>query len=121
MTETLCNSGAVKLKAGANVSTALTAENYTTLINQAESFIAVNSQYDWVTNYGNIDANTKAVLEEAASSHAAIGAINYDMSGYTSRTEAQTMVDINYNKVVDCLNLLRDNKFVTFTINGDKE
>lgn len=119
MTETLTDSGAVKLKAGANVSTALTAAQYTALINQAEAFLSANARYDFVDNYSSIDTNLKPVLADATSSYAALGAINYDMSGYTSRTEAQVMLDVNFSKVVEIVNLLRDDKYKQFIIKGD--
>ena len=51
MSETMCDSGAVKLKAGANASTALTAANYTQLINQAESFINMWTRTNFTDDY----------------------------------------------------------------------
>jgi len=39
---------------------------------------------------------------------AAIDVINYDMSGYTSRTEAQTMVDILNDKANTTIKDLRE-------------
>lgn len=119
MAETLCDSAAVKLKAGANVSASLTATQYTQLINQAEAFLSVNGKYDFVDNYSSVDTNMKLFLNDAASSYAALGAINYDMSGYTSRTEAQVMLDVNYSKVVEAVNLLRDAKYQNFVITGE--
>jgi hypothetical protein len=118
MTETLCTSGAVKLKAGANASTALTAAQYTQMINQAESWVSLNSKYDWVTNYSSVPTNSKLFLEDATASKAAIFAINYDMSNYSSRQESQVMLDVNYTNVVDTTNLLRDSKFVDFLKSG---
>lgn len=118
MTTTLCSSGAVKLKAGANRpddDTTITADNYTTFINQAEQFINVGTQYDWVTNYASLPTTTKQILEDAASSKAAMAVINYDMSNYSSQTEAQVMLDVNYAILVDCMNLLSDDKYRTFT------
>jgi hypothetical protein len=117
MTETLCTSGAVKLKAGANAPT-LTAAQYTDLINKAEAFAAVQARYDWVTNYAALPDLAKNFLQDLTSSHAAIAVINNDMSGFTSRMEAQTMLDVNYSKVVDNTNMLRDDKFKTFLVKG---
>jgi hypothetical protein len=113
MTETLCTSGAVKLKAGANAPT-LSAAQYTDLINKAEAFACCVSRYDWVTNYAGLSDSAKNILQDLASSHAAIAVINNDMSGFTSRTEAQVMLDVNYSKVVDIINLIKDDKFKTF-------
>jgi hypothetical protein len=117
MTETFCTSGAVKLKAGANVSTAITGAQYTQLINQAESIIndAVKIEsVNLVSDFANMNADVKKILEDAASSRAALGAINYDMSGYTSRQEAQTMLDVNYVIFTDCMQLLKEKKVTDF-------
>lgn len=112
MTETFCTSGAVKLKAGAGATTLLDTQ-YTMLINQAESFINAamkDEGIDFVDLYSTLGDNTKKILEDAASSHAAVAAINYDMGGFTSRTEAQVMLDVNYTRLNDCIALLKDKK-----------
>ena len=117
MAETFCTSGSVKLKAGANVSSAITAEQYTELINQAESFINTATRINYTDNYSSLNDDVKKILEDAASCHAATGAINYDMSGYTSRAEAQTMLDLCWARLMKAIELLKDKKHTDF-ING---
>lgn len=104
----MCDSGAVKLKAGANVSSSITAAQYTQLINQAEAFINVETKKDYLADWSSIDADNKLLLEEIASCHAATGAINYDMSGYTSRQEALQMVNILWARMIEAIRLLKD-------------
>lgn len=111
MVETLCDSGAVKLKAGANRptdDTVITGANYTMLINEAEAFINDKTQIDWVAAYAGLATDLKTVLEDFASSHAAIAVISHDMSGYTSRAEAQSMLDVNYARLTDALNIVKE-------------
>jgi len=108
MAETLCDSGAVKLKAGANVSTVLTAAQYTQLINQAESFINNSARNDYVASYSGLAADKKKILEDCASCHAAIGAINYNMAGFSSRQEALIMINILWARMQECLRLIKD-------------
>lgn len=120
MTETLCDSGAVKIKAGTNAAT-LTAAQYTNAINKAEGFVCAQGRYDYVTNYASLSAIGKEFLKDITSSKAAIEVINNNMAGFTSRTEAQVMLDVNYSNVVDCANLLRDGKYKDFIKNGDLE
>lgn len=108
MTETLCTSGAVKLKSGAGVSSDLTAENYTQLINQAESYINAATRINWVDLYASLDDNLKKILEDAASSHAAIGAVQYDSSNYVGTGEATTIINTNYTRYIDAINLLKE-------------
>ena len=123
MTETFCTSGAVKLKAGANRptdDTVLTGDNYTTLINQAEAVInnMVQQQgVDLVTSYASLGTNVKKILEDAASSWAAMSVIAYNMDDYTSMTEAQTMLDVCTFKWNECMALLK-NKTSTDYLRG---
>ncbi len=116
---TLCVSGAATSKAGANISATIIAgwsdtSEYEKWILQAETLISQISRYDWVANYGTIKANFKPLLEEISSNLAAIYAIQYDMSGYTSRGEAESMITVLRDAVLRGLQLLRDQKGVTF-------
>lgn len=115
---TLCLSGACLLKAGENVSSDFTGSdaetNWNALILQAEAYINCVSRYNWVDNYASLNADVKYILEDAAACHAACSAISYDMSGFTSRAEAQTMLDVNWAKLQDYINLLKDRKFIDY-------
>lgn len=110
MTYTFCTSGQVAFKAGAGVSTAITEANYNDAVNRAENYINDACKIEGinlVTGYSALQTDVKKILEDAASSKAAIEAINFDMSGYTSRQEAQIMLDVNYTILDDCIQLLK--------------
>ena len=107
MVETLTDSGAVKIRAGANVAT-LTPDQYTELINQAEAYINSTTRIDYVAAYSGLATDKKKILDLAASSHAAMGAINFDMSGYTSRAEALTMLNFNHQLMFEATRLLKE-------------
>lgn len=116
---TLCVNADVAKKAGLNANATTIAEASTNvLIKEAEGFICASARYDFVTYYTSVSTIGKEFLRDVASSLAATKAINYDMSGFTSRTEAQTMLDINYAVVVEGINLLRDDKFKDFVKSG---
>lgn len=115
MTETLCNSGAVKLKAGTNA-TILTASQYTQLINQAEGDINTITRYDWVSNFSSVAANSKKVLEGVCSDLAAMFVISYDMGVFNSRFEAQTMLDVLRDAALRGLSVLKDQNQKDFLI-----
>lgn len=117
MTVTLTAVATVKLKAGANFNTAVTDGNITTLINQAEAYLMAITRIDWVALYSGLSATYKLILEDATSSHAAMAVINYDMSGYTSRQEALTMLNINYTRLTDSINQLKE-KYTSDFIQG---
>lgn len=108
MVETLCSAADVQLKAGNDVSSDLTSGNYTTLINQAEAYIMAITRIDWVTLYSTLNSTYKIILNDAASSRAAMAAIAFDMSGYGSRANAQTAIDVNYTLFLDAIKLLKE-------------
>lgn len=118
---TLCINGDVVKKAGANASATSTAEAYTNVfIKMAEAQLSTSARYDWVTNYSSISTIGKEILRDAASSYAAVQSINYDMSGFTSRQEALTMVNILWAGFQKCINLLeKDNNYRDFILTGE--
>jgi len=116
---TLCVNADVVKKAGALASATAVAEAYTNvLIKEAEGFVCACARYNYVGNYSSVSTIGKEFLRDVTSALAAIKAIGYDMSGYTSRTEAQTLLDVNYSNVVESINLLRDDKFREFILTG---
>jgi len=52
----------------------------------------------------------KSVLTQAASNLAAIYAISYDMSGFTTRGEAEDMINILRDSALRGMSILRDKK-----------
>src|SRR3990167_3020453 len=109
MVETLCDSGAVKIRAGANVSTTISNSGaiLTSFINQAEGDIAIETNCDWVAIYTSISANYRKVLEGACAAKAAIKGIQYNPTEYSSLNEATTMVNIlwaEYDRAIKVLN-----------------
>ena len=101
----------VQRKAGVNASSVSNVEAYINdFIAQAENEINVATRYDWSANYAGLSPVVKSILKEAASNLAAIYIIMYDMSGFTSRYEAETMLDVLRDGYVRTLSLLRDVK-----------
>lgn len=108
----------VQRKAGANASATSNVDTYINdFMTQAESFINVATRYNWSDAYAGLDADVKGILKECASSLAAIYVIQFDMSGFTSRAEAESMITILRDRANACISLLRDKKAETF-ING---
>lgn len=96
MTETLCDAASAIAKAGANANATIVADTtqLTEWINQAESVINAVTEFDWVAIHGTLTASKVKILEDCCSSLVAMNIINYDMSGYTSRYEAEIMLDV---------------------------
>jgi len=119
MTTTFCVSGAVLNKAGTSRSTDFDSDQTAMdrFINQAESMINATCRYNYTDTYAALNDDVKKILEDVASSHAAIQIIQYDMSGYTSNAEAANMINTQRDIVLRGLSLLRDKKVQDF-ING---
>lgn len=118
---TLCTNTNVAYEAGTNASATSAAEAYTNVyIKKAEGKLCLDTRYDWVTNYTSVSDIGKEILREAASCYAAIAVINYDMSGFTSRQEALTMVNILWARYSDIVKrIVGDNKYKDFILGGE--
>jgi hypothetical protein len=112
---TMCINADVIKKAGDGASSTSTAEAYTNeYILQAESFINCVTRHNFTTGYAGLNVAVKYLLKEAASNLAAIYAITYDMSGYTSISRAELLVNINWIRFKQCMRLLMEQKTITF-------
>ena len=109
----------VERKAGANASAISKAEAYVNdYMTQAESLINVATRVNWSDLYSTLNVDVKGILKEVASNLAAIYVIQYDLSGYTSRIEAEDMINILRDGALRGLSILRDTKQETFIKNA---
>lgn len=99
----------VQYKAGSKASSVSSAEAYVNAyIAEAESYINVETGVNYSDTYAGLNADKKAILQEAASNLAACYVINYDLSGWDSKIQAQTMLDYLTDRADKCIKLLRD-------------
>lgn len=107
----------VQRKAGANASTTSNVEAYINdFMTQAESYINIATGKNWSDIYTTLNTDVKGILKEAASNLAAIYVITYNMSGFTSRIEAEDMINIllfRTNQVIKILKEIGSKKFIT--------
>lgn len=109
----------VERKAGANCSATSKAEAYTNdYVAQAESTINAMCRYNFSDNYSTLNGDTKEILKDVAGNLAAIQVIMYDMSGFTSRTEAEDMINVLRDGALRGLSILRDKKVQDFINNS---
>ena len=113
-TPIMTTSGAVLIKAGKNVSNDVSGATVVQFINEAESLVNNLSRVNYSNTYTSLDADLRSTLDEVVSSLAAISSIIYDMSGYTSRYEAETMLDVLRDAALRGLSLLRDKQHTDF-------
>lgn len=105
----------IKTKAGENVDTTGSTEaRINALCLQAESYINITSRYNWSDEYSGLNADVKGILSEAESCFVAFYLIQFNMSGYTTRVEAEDMITILKVRFNECIELLKDQKNVNF-------
>ena len=116
---TLTNNAEVLRKAGANAVAAAKDEAFTNqYILEAEGYISATAKYDFVKNYSKLDTNSKRILREVASNLAAIYVIIYDMSGFTTRTEAENMINILWGRLERGMRSLLDDRSLNYITKG---
>ena len=102
-------------KSGSGASATSKAEAYVNqYMMEAESYINSVCRYNFSDAYASLNNDTKGILKECATCMAAINVIQYDMSGYTSRIEAEDMVNILRDAYLRCIQLLRDKTVTDF-------
>ena len=109
-------------KAGAGVSATSKAEAFAnSYAAQAENLINCAARKVFAVDtaaFTALPATTKQLLTEVASNLMALYAIQYDMSGFTSRVEAEDMVNILRDAALRGLSILRDVKTQSFLMTG---
>ena len=107
----------IQQKSGAGVNVAFNTAMMTAANLRAESTINCVARFNFSDAYAGLNADVKGILSDIASSLVAIEAICYDMAGYTSRTEAEDMINVLRDGALRGLSLIRDKKVQDF-ING---
>ena len=107
----ITNSGAIVFKAGANVSTSIPEGlGWVTWISEAQAFINSKTRFNWVDDFDSLNDDVKHILSDTAAAKVAVQAIAYDMSGYTSRGEAESMINVQKEVEKEGLRALEDEK-----------
>lgn len=107
----------IQQKSGANVNVAFN----TTMMEAAElrhlSTVNVLCRENWVDGMPTSD-DVLGILSDVVSSLVAIEAICYDMSGYTTRIEAEDMINVLRDGALRGLSILRDKKAQQFIVDN---
>lgn len=112
-----CTGTEVKYKCGAGVSATSSAEAYTNyFIANAESYINSVCRYNFSDNYSTLNTDTKKILNDAASNLAAVYVVMYDMSGYSTRIDAEDIINVCLDRADKAIALLKDKKVQDFII-----
>lgn len=110
---------ALNSKAGENVdATGWTEANKNIWIAEAEAEINCHCRFNFSDVYSSLNADVKHILSMVASNLVAIQGIMYNMSGYTSRVEAEDMINVLRDAALRGLSILRDKKYIDFITNA---
>jgi hypothetical protein len=102
-------------KAGEKVdATGWTEANINQWCAESESLINIATRYNWSDAYAGLNADVKKILTEVSSNLVAIYGISYNLAGYTSRVEAEDMVNILRDAALRGIAILRDKKAQDF-------
>ena len=106
----------IQQKAGSGVNAAFDTTMMTAANLRAESVINAATRYNWSDKYASLNVDVKYILSDFCSSFVAIEAIIYDMSGFTTRIEAEDKINVLRDGMLRNIQILRDIKSQTFTI-----
>ena len=108
-------------KEGANVSASVTDVMHTQWVNEAANYINTISRRVWAVDaaaFAALSTDVRFLLTGYCSCIAALYGIAYDMSGYTSRIEAENMIKILWVTSRKYADLIVQQNSVTFMKNN---
>lgn len=112
---TITTEDEVDVMAGKNVdTTGATADRKADLVKQAESFLCGLTRYNIVDNYDNLNDDVKKIFNEYGARYAGMSLIAFNMAGFTTRAEAEDMINIHWARLLQIEELLSDQKTITW-------
>lgn len=99
---------------GANIDAGVTADAHEFFVENAEAYLISLVKYDIVTNWGTLNAIYKLLFTEYIGRLAAVSAIAYNMAGYTDGIEAENMIKIHWQRMLDIEKILNDSSVQDF-------
>lgn len=106
----------IQARAGINASAVAKAVGETDkYVLDVEALVNSMTRFNWsdaVTAGLNVDA--EGILREASACFCAIYVITQDMAGFTSRVEAEDMINVLRDKALFAISILRDKKVQKF-------
>ena len=103
----------ILLRVGTNASATVKAAGwFDTIILDVEAIVNVMTRFDWSTADAATTLNTtvRGILIDTGACLAAIEGIIWDMQGYTTRTEAEDMINVLRDRAMMNMSILRDKK-----------
>lgn len=112
-TGVLCSLSGILVMAGENVdATGNTETNQNILVSYAEQYLSLIGKYDFVANVTTLTALGKEVLGEYCARSVAMSLIAYNMNSFTTRIEAEDMINIHLFRTNKIEKLIADQNYV---------
>lgn len=102
------------VRAGEHYDVSITEARINDLCAQSESVINCLTRYNWSDAYSGLNADVRRILSETSACLVGNAIISFNMSGFTSRTEAEDMINVNRDTALRNLSILKDKKVQTF-------
>ena len=113
-TSILCTDDEMNAMAGELVDvTGWTDANKTAWGIQAEAYLSMLVKYDLPTNVATLGAKFLFILHEYVARYTALAGIAYNMAGYTSRVEAEDMMNLHIFRMKQIERILKDEQALT--------
>ena len=113
-TSVLSTDAEMNAMAGENVDiTGWTDANKTAWGIQAEAYLSMLINYDLVTNVATLGTYFKQILNEYVARYVAVSGISYNMAGFTSRVEAEDMINVHFKRMKEIERILKDTESLT--------
>jgi|TARA_R100000501_G_C2626814_1_gene120579 hypothetical protein len=105
----------ILVRAGENVdATGATEVRINDLASQSESIINCITRFNWSDAYAGLNADVKRILSSASAAWCAVHLVSFNMNGYTTRVEAEDMINVQRDSFLRDVGLLRDKKVKEF-------
>lgn len=110
----LCTLSGIKILAGENVdATGMDDEHAVNLlVGYTEQYLSLIGKYDFVANVATLTALGKEVLAEYCGRSVAMSLIAYNMNSFTTRIEAENMINIHLYRMKLIEKLISDQNYV---------
>ena len=111
----------ILLRVGTSASATVKAAGwFDTIIKDVEAEINCACRFDFTAfdTATTIDSAVRGILIDAGACLAAIEGIIWDMSGFTTRVEAEDMINVLRDRALFCISILRDKKTQEFIKNA---
>ncbi len=88
--------------------------NHIVLQDDAEAYLSNLLKFNLSTGFSGLTAGIKTIISEWAARYAGISLIAFNMAGYTSRVEAEDMINIHIFRMRQIEELLNDSSVQDF-------